>query len=271
MAGHGQMRIVRVALAAALCGLASGTALAAEAPAQHHGAVIAFIVGLRQTVTDSSARMLGEAARWLGQLELGSGPISGLRPGFSALALAGPDHTVIPVGRVIPLGARDDDADRGVTAHRTTRLGLQELVAATVVSGDRNWSIGRAEANLGAEMGESALDPETYLTGNITRGPTVGAALAEHALGGHDIELGLPLPDMPSMHITAARYWWGDRTFVQAVQGYRVGLSYAINKHLQFEGGRSEDQVHGVAGFFGFHYSVPLDTKRPPGVMPLNN
>lgn len=270
MAGYAQMRVLRVALAAALCGAASGTALASDASPPRHDAVTAFIVGLRQTVTDSSARVLTEAAHWLSQLELGAGPIGDLRPGISALALAAPDHAAIPVARVIRLGARDDDAEPGAPMQRPTRLGLQAL-AATVVSGDRNWSIGHAQANLGAEIGAAALDPGTFLTGHLTRGPAVGAALAEYSLGGHEVELGLPLPDLPSMHITAARYWWGDRTFMQAVEGYRVGLSYAINPHLQFEGGRSEDQVHGIAGFFGFRYSIPLDTKRPPGVMPLKN
>ncbi|MDE2165219.1 MAG: hypothetical protein KGJ66_02630 [Alphaproteobacteria bacterium] len=271
MAGYVQLRVIRVALAAALCGVPSSVALANDAPPPRHGAVIAFIVGLRQSVTDSSARVLDEAAHWLGQLELGVGSIGELRPGISALALATPDHAMIPVARVVPLGVQNDDTEANVAVRRPVRLGLQELADATVVSGDRNWSIGHAQVNLGAEIGDTALDPETYLTGNLTRGPAVGAALSEHLLGGHDIELGLPLPDLPSMHITAARYWWGDRTFMQVVDGYRLGLSYAINPHLQFEGGRSEDQVHGIAGFFGFHYSIPLDTKRPPGVMPLNN
>jgi hypothetical protein len=262
------MHVVRAALAVALWGVASGTALAGAQPPRPQGTVVAFIVGLRQTVTDSSARVLDEAAHWLRRLELGTGPIGDLRPGINALALAAPGRAIIPVASVIPRGRpRNDGSSATFAVPRQTRLGLQELAAATVVSGDRNWSIGHAQSNLGAEIGETALDPEAYLTGNLTRGPAVGAAVAEHALGGHDIELSLPLPDLPSMHIAAARYWWGDRMFVEAVQGYRVGVSYDINHHLQFEGGRSEDQVHGVTGFFGLRYTVPLDTKRPPGVM----
>src|SRR5487761_220309 len=272
MAKPAWLAVLRVGLAAAFCGLASGTALAGDAPPQPHGTVTAFIVGLRQTASESSARVLGAAEQLLSKLEIGTGAIGDLRPGISALALQATGHAAVRVARIVPLGVRDasESDDEPAAAHRQTHLGLQELAAATVVRGDPNWAVGHAQPNLGIEIGNAAVDPETYLTGNLNRGPVVGAALAEHSLGGHDIELGLPLPALPDMHVTAARYWWGDRTFLQEVQGYRVGLSYDINQHLRFEGGRSDDQVHGVAGFFGFRYSVPLDTKRPPGVMPLN-
>ncbi|MDE2229199.1 MAG: hypothetical protein KGL11_09190 [Alphaproteobacteria bacterium] len=273
MANHAWLRVPRVGLVAALCGLASGTALAGDETPHPHGTVTAFIVGLRQTVSESGERVLGEAARWLTKLELGTGAIRDLRPGFSALALEETRQAAIPVARMLPLGARDSETENrtdGMLAalHRQTRLGLQGLAEATVATADRGWSYGNAQSNLGAEIGGTALDPETYLAGNINRGPVTGAALAEHSLGERDIELGLPMPLLPNMHVTAARYWWGDRAFAPAVQGYRFGLTYEITQHLQFEGGRSEDTIHGVAGFFGLHYTVPLDTKRPPGVMP---
>jgi hypothetical protein len=186
MANPAWLRVRRAGLAAAFCGLASGTALAGEAPPQPHGTVAAFIVGLRQTVSESSARVLDEAAQWLGKLELGTGTIGDLRPGISALALQATGHAAVRVARIVPLGIRDasESDDMPAAAHRQTRLGLQALAAATVVRGDPNWAVGHAQPNLGIEIGDAAVDPETYLTGNLNRGPAVGAALAEHSLGG---------------------------------------------------------------------------------------
>ncbi|HYL34015.1 MAG TPA: hypothetical protein VEU53_12815 [Stellaceae bacterium] len=255
-----------MALAAAFCGLAGGTALAGDELPAVHGTVTGFIAGMRQSVSESGASALDEAEQLLSKLDLGAGSAGDLRQGIGTLALEATNHVATRIAKIIPLGA-DNDVPAS-TAKRPARLGLQALAAATVVNGDRGWSIGHVQSNLGAEIGDEAIDPATYLTSNVNRGPVVGAALAEQSLGGHDVELGLPLPAIPEMHVTAARYWWGDRTFLQSVEGYRVGLSYDINQHLRFEGGRSEDQVHGAGGFFGLHYSVPLDTKRPPGVMP---
>src|SRR5215469_2855374 len=266
MANYAWTGVCRLALAAVFCGLAGGTALAGDESPATHGSVTGFIVGMRQSVSESGARVLDEAKQLLSKLDLGADSAGDLRQGISALALDATDHVATRIAKIIPLGA-DDDASASI-AKRPTHFGLQALAAATVVSGDRGWSIGHAQSSLNAEIGDEAVDPATYLTGNINHGPVVGTALAEQSLGGHDIELGLPMPAMPDMHVTAARYWWGDRTFLQSVDGYRIGLSYDLNQHLRFEGGRSEDQVHGTGGFFGLHYSLPLDTERPPGVMP---
>lgn len=270
MASHVPMGALRLTLAAVFCGLAGGTALAADAPPASHSAVTGFIVDMRQTVSDSSARVVDEAEQLLSKLELGGGSAADRRPDTGMLAVRGTDPVAARIAKFIPLGAVDSDAvpAKVDAAKRPTGLGLQTLAADTVISGDRGWSIGHAQSNLGAEIGNEAVDPATYLTDSPNHGPVVGTALAEQSLGGHDLELGLPVPAMPDMHVTAARYWWGDRTFLQSVEGYRVGLSYDLNQHLRFEGGRSEDQVHGAGGFFGLHYSLPLDTERPPGVMP---
>ena len=270
MANHVSVGALRLTLAAAFCGLAGGTALAADAPPAPHSAVTGFIVDMRQTVSDSSARVVDAAEQLLSKLELGGGSAGDIRPGIGALAVRGTDQVAARIAKFVPLGAVDSDsAPANVdAAKRSAGLGLQALAADTVISGDRGWSIGHARSNLGAEIGNAAVDPATYLTGSLNHGPVVGTALAEQSLGGHDLELGLPVPAMPEMHVTAARYWWGDRTFLQSVEGYRVGLSFDLNQHLRFEGGRSEDQVHGSGGFLGLHYSLPLDTERPPGVMP---
>ena len=265
MANPARLHVLRLILAAALYGALGVTALAGDQPLPPHGTVTGFIVGLRQTVSESGARALDEAAQWFAKLEFAT-PKDKLRPGSNTLALQTTSHDAIPLGaRAVAL---TDAADGTIaSADRPSHLSLQALGAATVASGDRGWSFGHAQSNLGAEIGDTAVDPTTYLSANITHGPAIGGALAEHSLGGHDVELGLPMPAFPDTHITAARYWWGDRAFMPEVQGYRVGLSYDLNRHLQFEGGRSEDQVHGVAGFFGLRYTLPLDTKRPAGVM----
>jgi len=269
MASHASMGVLRLTLAAAFCGLAGGTALAADAAPALHSAITGFIVDMRQTVSNSSARVVDTAAQLLSKLELDGGLGGATRPDDDVLGVTATDPVAARIAKFIPLGAAEPDtAPAKTNAKRPTSLGLLGLAADTVISGDRGWSIGHAQSNLGAEIGNEAVDPASYLTDALNHGPVVGTALAEQSLGGHDIELGLPVPAMPDMHVTAARYWWGDRTFLQSVEGYRVGLSYDINQHLRFEGGRSDDQIHGAGGFFGLHYSLPLDTERPPGVMP---
>ena len=269
MASHASMGALRLTLAIAFCGLAGGTALAADASPAPHSAITGFIVDMRQTVSNSGARVVDTAEQLLSKLELDGGGDSDMRSGSDVLAVKRRDQIAARIAKFIPLGAAEPDtAPAKTSAKRPTGLGLQALAADTEISGDRGWSIGHAQSNLGAEIGNEAVDPATYLTDSLSHGPVVGTALAEQSLGGHDIELGLPVPAMPDMHVTAARYWWGDRTFLQSVEGYRVGLSYDINQHLRFEGGRSDDQIHGAGGFFGLHYSLPLDTERPPGVMP---
>src|SRR5579883_1437156 len=240
MARHASMGALRLTLAAALCGLAGGTAWAADAPPAPHSAVTGFIVDMRQTVSNSSARVVDAAEQLLSKLELDGGSDT------DVLAATATDPVVARIAKFIPLGAVEPDstAAKAESAKRPTGLGLQALAADTVISGDRGWSIGHAQSNLGAEIGSAAVDPTTYLTDSFNHGPVVGTALAEQSLGGHDVELGLPVPAMPDMHVTAARYWWGDRTFLQSVEGYRVGLSYDLNQHLRFEGGRSDDQIH---------------------------
>lgn len=270
MVSHVSMGALRLTLAAALCGLAGGTALAADAPPAPHGVVTGFIVDMRQTVSDSSARMVDKAEELLSKLDLDGVSGSDTHADDGALGVDATDQVAARIAKFIPLSAVDSDSmpAKADATKRPTGLGLQALAADTVISGDRGWSIGHAQSNLGAEIGSDAVDPATYLTNGVNHGPVVGTALAEQSLGGHDLELGLPVPAMPDVHVTAARYWWGDRTFLQSVDGYRVGLSYDLNQHLRFEGGRSDDQIHGAGGFFGLHYSLPLDTERPPGVMP---
>lgn len=269
MASHVSMGALRLTVAAALCGLAGGTASAADAAPAPHSAITGFIVDMRQTVSDSSARVVDTAEQLLSKLELGGDSDSDMRSGSGTLTVKGTDQVAARIAKFIPLGAAESDTAPAKTdVKRPAGLGLKALAADTVISGDRGWSIGHARSNLGAEIGNEAIDPANYLTDSLNHGPVVGTALAEQSLGGHDIELGLPVPAMPDMHVTAARYWWGDRTFLQPVDGYRVGLSYDINQHLRFEGGRSDDQVRGAGGFFGLHYSLPLDNERPPGVMP---
>lgn len=252
MAKDAWVRVLRLGLAVAFWAVASGMAFAGDKP--QHAAVIGFLVGLRQTVSESGARAFDQAAQWLSKLDLGNNPAGKLHPGVNALALGAADSDLVQAA-----------AD---TVQRPTGLGLQAWAAATVISGDRGWFIGHAQSNLSAEIGDDAVNPTTYLTANLSRGAVVGSAVVERSFGGHDLELGLPMPAMTELHVTAARYWWGDRAFLQPVEGYRVGLSYDLTPHLQFEGGRSDDQVHGSGGFFGLHYSLPLDIGRPPGVMP---
>ncbi|GEM_PF-6243647 len=263
MANRARVPIVRLALAAALC-LASGPAPAAgdEPPSSTQGAVAAFMVNLRQTVSESGVRVLDEAAQWLAGLERGERVSGGLRPAIRALTLGPARRNAVASAKIVlPNTAAD-------TAARPAGDRFLEFRAVTLTGGDRGWWFGHAPSNLGAEIGDAALDPATYLSGHLNRGPATGAALAERSLGGHDIELGLPLPPLPELQVTAGGYWWGDRSFMPVVEGYRLGLSYDLDPHLRFEGGRSDDPLHGSAGFLGLRYSVPLDTTRPPGVMP---
>lgn len=264
------MRVLRLTAMLAV----AGATLCAVSPARAGdgtSSITAFIVGMRQSVSDSGRRAFGEAAGALARLELGAGFARELRPGLGlGLASDTPSRATVPVGsafasRTPALAGETGATTAPVPAQR--RLSLQDVTdGASVTPSDHSWSLDRARANLGAEIGSDATDPVTYLTGNLYRGPNTGAALAEHAYQGRDIELGLPLT--PNLRAAVAHYWWGERAFSPTVDGYRFSLRYDLSKNLQFEGGNTQDQLHGSAGYFGIRYSKPLGLDRPPGVMP---
>src|SRR5690348_4474111 len=158
MASHVSIGALRLALAAALCGLAGSTALAADVPPAPHSAVTGFIVDMRQTVSDSSARVVDKAEELLSKLDLGGGSAGDMRPDTDVLAVKETDPVATRIAKIIPLGAANADSApaKADTAKRPTGLGLEALAADTVISGDRGWSIGHAQSNLGAEMGSEA-------------------------------------------------------------------------------------------------------------------
>lgn len=262
------MRVMRLtaplAAAAIALGCVVGPAYAGDGPNSVYG----FIVGLRQSVSDGGRRAMGEAAGALARLELGAGLTRELRPGFG-ISSETQARAAVPVGAAFASRTPSLAGETGATATPAQkRLSLQDVTSgASITPSDHSWSLDRARANLGAEIGSMATDPATYLTGNIYRGPNTGAALAEQSYEGRDVELGLPL--RPDLRATVAHYWWGERAFSPIVDGYRFSLRYDLSKNLQFEGGDTQDALHGSTGFFGIRYSKPLGLDRLPGVMPL--
>lgn len=135
----------RLTLAIAFCGLAGGTALAADASPAPHSAITGFIVDMRQTVSNSSERVIDTAEQFLTKLELGGVSDGDMRSGSNVLALKGTDQVATRIAKFIPLGAAEPDtAPAKSNTKRPTGLGLQALATDTVISGDRGWSIGRA-------------------------------------------------------------------------------------------------------------------------------
>lgn len=264
-----RLRGVRVAFALALTGV-SGVAYAADEAAPPKG-VAGFVQEMRQSLSDTGLpRAAAAAAQWVAKAELSVATARALRPSLGMLAFATATPAAMPVGEVVAFRDRapqiEGESEANSAPARQQRLSLADISRQAVATPDRNWVLSRS--NLGAEIGTAAIDPATYLTSATGRGPAIGSALAEHSLAGHDIEIGWPMPLLPQARISAGHYWWGDRAFTPEVQGNRVSLSYALNEHLQFEGGGSRDSVHGSAGFFGLRYNVPLDTGKLPGVMP---
>ncbi|HTC18221.1 MAG TPA: hypothetical protein VK690_03835 [Stellaceae bacterium] len=267
MNSHVLARVRQFASAAALSGtlVAAGTpAFAEEAAALDGKGISAFTLGLRQTLTESGlTHAVGAAASWMGQLEIGLGSSRDMRPSLGLLALETNSHA-IPVNPAAKSRDRAPAAAGGNNAfddppHTQHRLSLATLSQATVASLNHSFALGHAQSNLGAEMSGTALDPASYLAGGTTRGPVIGLALAEHSLSGHDIELGLPVPYLDGARIAAARYWWGDGVFTPLVEGTRVSLKMDLTPHIQFEGGATQDPVHGRAGFVGLRYSVSFE------------
>jgi hypothetical protein len=264
MNSHALARVLQLASAAALSGalVVAGTPAFAEGAAAPDGTGIsAFTLGLRQTLTeDGLSHAVGAAAGWMGKLEIGLGTSRDMRPSLGLFALES-NSRVVPVMPVAKnhdrAAAIQDDNDASDDPPRAQhRLSLATLSQATVAALNHSFALGHAQANLGAEMSGTALDPQSYLANGTTRGPVVGMALAEHSLSGHDIELGLPVPYLDGARITAARYWWGDGVFTPLVEGTRVSLKMDLTPHVQFEGGATQDPVHGKAGFVGLRYSV---------------
>jgi hypothetical protein len=264
------LRALQLASAAALAGalIAAGTPAFAEGAAPPDGkSISAFILGLRQSITDGGlSHAVGAAANWMNKVEIGLGTSGDLRPGLGLLALE-TNARMVPVNpaaasRDHAAAAEDEYAGPDSSPREQHRLSLATLSQAAVATNDRSWALGHAQANLGVEMSATALDPVSYLTDATTRGPVVGSALAEHSLSGHDIEFGLPVPYLDGARIAAAHYWWGDGVFTPLVEGTRVSLKMQVMPHLQFEGGGTQDPVHGNAGFFGIRYSVPLEDEK---------
>src|SRR5690348_7357820 len=110
MASNVSVGALRLTLAAASCVLVGGSALVADAPPAPHGAVTGFIVDMRQTVSDSSARVVDAAEQLLSKLELGGGSAGDMRPGIGALAVRGTDQVAARIAKFIPLGAVDSDS-----------------------------------------------------------------------------------------------------------------------------------------------------------------
>ncbi len=264
------LRALQLASAAALAGalVSSGTpAFAGDAEHPDGKSISAFMLGLRQSITDGGlSHAVGAAANWVNKIEIGLGTSRDLRPGLGLLALE-TNSRMVPVS---PAAARSDHAAAAgdeyagpeASPRGQRRLSLATLSQTAVASNDHSWSLGHAQANLGAEMSATALDPASYLTNSTTRGPVVGSALAEHSLSGHDIEFGLPVPYLDGARIAAAHYWWGDGVFTPLVEGTRVSLKIEVMPHLQFESGATQDPVHGNAGFFGMRYNVPLEDEK---------
>ncbi len=270
MENRALLRALQLASAAALAGAlaVAGTPAFADSAQQPEGkGISAFILGLRQSITDGGlSHAVGAAANWVNKIEIGLGASGNLRPGLGLLALE-TNSRMIPVNpaatnRDHAAAAEDEYAGPAASPRGQRPLSLAALSREAVATNDRSWSLGHAQANLGAEISTTALDPVSYLTDGTTRGPVVGGALAEHSLTGHDIEFGLPIPYLDGARIAAAHYWWGDGVFTPLVEGTRVSLKLEVMPHLQFESGATQDPVHGNAGFFGMRYSVPLEDEK---------
>jgi hypothetical protein len=266
------MRFLRLSapLVAAAVALACISVARADEGADNKG-VYGFIMGLRQSVSDTGRRAMDEAEGALARLELGAGIGQELRPGLG-LAAETASGAAVTVGAGFAAQVPSDQADNGAIGASILaqkRLSLSDIaMGGDVVASNRSWSLDRARADLGAEIGSAATGPDEFLASNIYRGPNTGAALAEHAYEGRDIELGMPVPLVSNLSATVAHYWWGERAFTPTVDGYRFSLRYDLSKYLKFEGGDTQDQLHGSAGFFGIRYTKPLGLDRPLGVMP---
>ncbi|MGH6995094.1 MAG: hypothetical protein ACREES_05325, partial [Stellaceae bacterium] len=66
--------------------------MAADASPAPHSAITGFIVDMRQTVSDSSARVVDTAEQLLSKLELGGDSDSDMRSGGGARAVRGTDQ-----------------------------------------------------------------------------------------------------------------------------------------------------------------------------------
>jgi len=259
---HALLRALRIASAAALSGalLAASMPAFADGPAPPAGGdgkgISAFILGLRQSLAGGGVSAMGAAAHWVNQLEIGVGTGNDMRPGMGLLALETGSRLVPVNPAAANRAASSEDFDGpGASSRSQHPLSLASLSEATLSSAGNDWELGHTQTNFGA-------DPESDLMSGVTRGPVVGSALAEHSLSSHDVEFGLPLPYLDGVHIAAARYWWGDGVFTPSVQGTRVSLKMNLMPNVQFEGGATQDAVHGQGEFVGLRYSVPLDDPK---------
>ena len=112
------MGALRLTLAIAFCGLAGGTALAADTAPAPHSAITGFIVDMRQTVSNSGARVVDTAEQLLSKLELGGVADSDMHSGGDVLAVKGTDQVATRIAKFIPLGAAEPDTAPAKTSGR---------------------------------------------------------------------------------------------------------------------------------------------------------
>jgi len=118
MGNRALLRALQLASAAALAGglVAAGTPAFADGAQQPDSkSLSAFILGLRQSITDGGlSHAVGAAANWMNKIEIGLGASGNLRPGLGLLTLE-TNARMVPVnpaaaGRDHAAAAEDEDA-----------------------------------------------------------------------------------------------------------------------------------------------------------------
>jgi adhesin/invasin len=107
---------------------------------------------------------------------------------------------------------------------------------------------GHSRASIGAELKTSVAELTANRYYSNSDWKTVKSGNEERALGGHDIEVGVPLPYMPTTYLRLKDFEWYAYGNTENFKGSTYSLSSKINNQLSFEFGltksnNKEDQT----------------------------
>jgi hypothetical protein len=204
---------------------------------------------------DSSAiaKVVDRAASWWRALDLGlhGGESTGSRLA-TPQSPAGDGGT----GSSIMSLARPVDADLPATMFNAGAWrAWQSMSQTTLSASDGNWMM----HPLPSTSFVTASGTTPTLSRPLDADSTIGRAMSEQTLAGHDIEVGLPLSQW--MAISGSHYWFGAQDVTQEVRGNRVGLKLTPTPYVAIEGGRMQDSERNNGTFVSARLSIPFGTQ----------
>jgi hypothetical protein len=220
----------------------------------HRQGLIRVVDGLRQTLVEGSADAATRMVQWTDKLVLdGVGAVLRSSTGLAAdlpsprRSPASEPVAVAAASRSLP--SRGADAALRALGGLSFGGGSGRVVALT---------LGHASPSFGAATAGQPSSGFVAMNGGEGLGRS-GRGVAEQALAGHELNVGIPVPALPWAQLAGGRFWWGTAGLMPEVRGTRVGLKLAPLPLVEVEGGRMQDNVRGPGAYVSARLRIPLN------------